>query len=151
MAKGRVMLQLEISQIFSSEISSVPPIEALVFDLLDGETTTVREIAAQKVAHLSAGSNVRALDTSSDNALTEVFLVSAQGEQPLTVFYGPSHVPSPPLVGPEMVILKVKDIGYSVVSPGKLIFGRVIQAHTYLDEAPGFPTLVLPPTGPIQS
>ena len=144
MAKGSVMLQLEVKQFFSSEVMAAPSIDALVFDTLDGDVSTVREIAVQKVAHITANQNVRGLDTSSDSALAEVYLVSARGERPITLFYGPSHVPSPPVAGPEMVIMRVTDIGYTTASPGKFVFGRVVQAHAYVDETPGLPTVSSP-------
>lgn len=134
------MLQLEVSQIFASAVTFVPHIDALVFDTLDGDLTRIREIAIQKVGHHSGLPNVRAFQTSSESALAQVFLVSARGPRPLVVFYGPSHVDSPPIAGPEMVILSVRDIGYNVASPGEMFFLRAIDAHTYLDESPALPT-----------
>ena len=148
MAKGRIMLQLEVTQSFAEGVSSVPPIEALVFDSLDGEVSTVREIASQKIAFMNVSSDVRPGESTLDRALVEVFLVSASGETPLTVFYGPSVVPSQPVAGPEMVILRVFDVGYSTPPPHKIFIARIIQAHTYVDEGvSGQPTLPAPDGG----
>lgn len=150
MARGRIMLQLEVTQSFAEGVASVPPVDALVFDSLDGEVSTVREIASQKIAFMNVGSNVRPAQTTLDRALVEVFLVSARGETPLTVFYGPSVAPSPSVAGPEMVILRVFDLGYSVPPPREIFVGRIIQAHTYVDEAvSGQPSLPAPDGGVI--
>lgn len=148
MAKGRIMLQLEVAQNLSEGVAVAPPIEALVFDSLDGEVSTVREIAFQKLAIFGRGSDVQPTQLTLDRALTEVFLVSAHGETPLTVFYGPSAVPSPPVTGPEMVILRVLDMGLSVPPPHEISVGRMIQAHAYIDESKsGLPTLPAPEGG----
>jgi hypothetical protein len=66
------------------------------------------------------------------------------------VLYGPSVVPSPPVSGPELVILRVFDIGFSVPPPREIFVGRLIQAHAYVDESePGLPTLPAPDGGVI--
>lgn len=134
------MLQLEVVQNFANAVTSIPPIDALVFDTLDGDMTRIREIAIQKVGLHSGSPNVRAFTTSSESAMAQVFLVSARGENPLVVFYGPSHVDSPPVVGPEMVMLLVRDLGFGVASGGELNFSRAIDAHVYLEESPALPT-----------
>jgi hypothetical protein len=150
MARGRIMLQLEVTQYLGEGVAVAPEVEALVFDSLDGGVSTVREIAFQKLAFLGRGSNVRLTQTTLDRALTQVYLVSARGETPLTVLYGPSVVPSPPVSGPELVILRVFDIGFSVPPPPEIFVGRLIQAHAYVDESePGLPTLPAPDGGVI--
>lgn len=68
MAKGRMMLQLEILQNLGEGVAVAPPIEALVFDSLDGEVSTVREIAFQKLAILGRGADVRLTQLTLDRA-----------------------------------------------------------------------------------
>lgn len=133
MAKGSLMLQLEVIQISAPGVS-VPEVWAVAVDSLDGDTTTVREIAAERIG-VFQGENLWATQEHSiETAFTELFLVFSRAESPLKVFYAPSHVPSPPFAGAGLVILRVRDFGYEVESPGRLSVGRVIGAHAYLDE-----------------
>ena len=114
-------------------VLTIPEIWTVVFETLDGDRTTVREIAAEKVQLLS-GSNLERFATSTESALTDVFLVWGDRDTPLKVLHAPSHVASPVFDGPRMVLLRVRDMGYNVVSPGKLVGARGIHAHAYVDE-----------------
>ncbi|MBX3236821.1 MAG: hypothetical protein KF814_11765 [Nitrospiraceae bacterium] len=48
MAKGSMMLQIAVEQVLPTAVSSAPEIWAVAVDSLDGERTTVREIATEK-------------------------------------------------------------------------------------------------------
>ena len=43
MAKGDLMLQIAVEQLFSSAVQSFPEIWAVAVDFLDGDRTVVRE------------------------------------------------------------------------------------------------------------
>lgn len=133
MAKGSLMLGIEVVQVVTTGVLNVPEIWSVVFEPLDGDRTTVREIATEKVENLS-GSHLERFATSTESAFTDVFLVSNDREKPLKVVHGPSFVPSPTFAGRRMVLLRVRDMGYQVVSPGSLVMARGIHAHTYVDE-----------------
>jgi hypothetical protein len=133
MAKGSIMLGIEVIQTVSPGALTIPEIWTVAFEPLDGDKTTVREIDAEKVQILS-GSKLAEFETSSEGSLTDVFLVFPDDRQPLKVLHGPSHVSSPQFAGARMVLLRVRDMGYTVASPGNLIITRGIHAHTYVDE-----------------
>lgn len=48
MAKGSIMLQIAVEQLLSPAVTSAPEIWAVAVDSLDGDRTTVREIASEK-------------------------------------------------------------------------------------------------------
>lgn len=48
MAKGDMMLQIAVEQLFSSTVQSFPEIWTVAIDFLDGDRTIVREIASEK-------------------------------------------------------------------------------------------------------
>ena len=132
MAKGSIMLQLEVTEVFNTpEVTSVPQLFALVFDILDGDTTTIREIAVEKLGAMFA--NVGWGDIT-DNGFAQLFLVFADRNRPLKTFYAPSHVSSPPFEGAGMAILQVRDFGFTVNPGAEVSFGRHYGAHAYLDE-----------------
>jgi hypothetical protein len=132
MAKGKIMLQLGVEQVLSPAVTSAPEIWALAVDTLDGDTTTVREIATEKIGFFHGNGNVSpALDISSASALTELFLAFRDR---LTVLHAPSHVSSPPFDGARIVILRVRDFGFTIPSPGNFVWGRRAGSHAYLDE-----------------
>ena len=133
MAKGSIMLGIEVVQTVSPGVLTIPEIWTVALEPLDGEKSTVREIDAEKVQILS-GSKLAEFETSSEGSLTDVFLVFPEDRRPLKVLHGPSHVSSPQFEGATMVILRVRDMGYAVPSPGKLTITRGIHAHTYVDE-----------------
>jgi hypothetical protein len=133
MAKGSIMLGIEVVQTVSPGVLTIPEIWTVALEPLDGDKTTVREIQAEKVQILS-GSKLAEFETSSEGSLTDVFLVLPDDRQPLKVLHGPSHVSSPQFDGARMVILLLRDMGFSVPSPGKLTITRGIHAHTYVDE-----------------
>jgi hypothetical protein len=133
MARGGLALGIEVVQTVATGVLTIPEIWTVVFETLDGDRTTVREIAAEKVQILS-GSNLERFAASTESALTDVFLVWGDRDTPLKVLHAPSHVASPVFDGARMVLLRVRDMGYHVVSPGKLSGTRGIHAHAYVDE-----------------
>jgi hypothetical protein len=129
------MLQLGVEQILSPQVVDAPEIWAVAVDNLDGGRTTVREIATEKIGFFHGNGHVSAaLDISSASARTELFLAFPDLRRPLTVLHAPSHVPSPPIDGARIVILRVRDFGFSIPSPGKFVWGRLAGSHAYLDE-----------------
>ncbi|WP_232420297.1 hypothetical protein [Nitrosococcus watsonii] len=127
------MIQMEVTEFFDPMITSVPWLFAHAFDTLDGDTTTVREIAAEKLSGVAFNRHTGSVDFA-DGAYTKLFLVFAEQNRPLLSFYAPSHVPSPPIQGAGMAILEIRDSGYSITSPGSISGARIIGAHAYLDE-----------------
>jgi hypothetical protein len=135
MARGTIMLQLAVEQVASPAVTSAPEIWAVAVDNLDGDTTTVREIATEKIGFFHGNGHVSpALDISGTSALTDLFLAFEGARRPLTVLHAPSHVPSPPFEGARIVILRVRDFGFSIPSPGTFVWGRLVGSHAYLDE-----------------
>ncbi len=133
MAKGSIMLQFEVTEVFTPEVTSVPPLFALVFDTLDGDKTTVREIAVEKITSIALNGHTGSYDAS-DNGFALLYLVFADRNRPLKIFYAPSHVPSPQVEGAGMAILQVRDFGLTIQSPGTISVVRHYGAHAYLDE-----------------
>lgn len=133
MAKGSIMLQFEVTEVFTPEVTSVPPLYALVFDTLDGDKTTVREIAVEKIRGIALNLHTGSFDAS-DSGFALLYLVFADRNRPLKIFYAPSHVPSPQIEGAGMAILEVRDFGWTIASPGNISLVRHYGAHAYLDE-----------------
>jgi hypothetical protein len=138
MAKGSIMLQIAVEQTFSTPVHHVPEIWTVVFAALDGERTTVREIASEKshaLMILAAQNNVivPALGVSQDVA-TDVWLAFSDLRQPPAILHGPSHVPSPPVDGARLVLLRVRDFGMSVDQHVAISTIRRVGSHVYLDE-----------------
>ena len=48
MAKGSIMIQIAVEQILSPAVNYAPEIWAVAFESLDGDRTTVRELATEK-------------------------------------------------------------------------------------------------------
>ena len=135
MARGSIMLQLSVGERYALDVISVPPIFALVFDNLDGDKTTVREIAVER-AGLIWSINVGNWGDFPDNAYALLYLVFVEPNRPLKTLYAPSHVPSPQFQGVGQAILQVFDYGYTITggSSPAVAFARVFGAHAYLDE-----------------
>jgi hypothetical protein len=50
------------------------------------------------------------------------------------ILHGPSHVPSPPVDGAALALLRVRDFGMTVDQHAKISTIRRIGSHVYLDE-----------------
>ena len=138
MAKGSIMLQIAVEQTYSEPVSDIPEIWTVVLASLDGERTTVREIASEKnhaVLIVAAQNNVimPVLGISHDVA-TDVWLAFNEPRRPPTILHGPSHVPSPPIDGARLVLLRVRDFGMSVDEHAVIATIRRVGSHVYLDE-----------------
>lgn len=129
MAKGSLMLQLQVTEVFDIDVTNIPPLFALVLDTLDGDKTTVREISVEKIGGVLSNTGWGDL---TDNASTQLYL--AFRDQPLKIFYAPSHVPSPQFEGAGLAILQVRDYGFTVTPGVRVSLSRQISAHAYLDE-----------------
>jgi hypothetical protein len=137
MAKG-IMLQIEVEQIFSAPVTTLPEVWSVALESLDGNRAIVREIASEK------SQGIYLFATSSDyvagdfemtsSVMTDVWLVFNDLRRPPRIFHAPSHVASPPTVGARIVLLRVRDFHFGVDSPGVFSTLRRIGSHAYVDE-----------------
>jgi hypothetical protein len=136
MAKGSIMLQIAVEQLFSPAVTHAPEVWAVVLDSLDGDRTTVREIATEKSHQFygwtDEGHEFGELHFTA-NALTDLWLVFPDRRSP-AILHAPSHVPSPPIDGARVALLRVRDFGYSFDAPARFVLGRRVGSHAYLDE-----------------
>ena len=139
MAKGSMMLQIGVEQLLSPAVSSAPEIWAVAVDSLDGDRTTVREIATEKSHQFygwaDEGHEFGQLHFS-QHALTDLWLVFSEPRRSPAILHAPSHVPSPPIDGARIVVLRVRDFGYGFDPPAQFVLGRRVGSHAYLDEEP---------------
>ncbi len=138
MAKGSIMLQIAVEQTFGAPVTDIPEVWTVVLTGLDGDQTVVREIASEKnhaLLLMAAQNNVivPALGLSQDVA-TDVWLAFNDLRRPPAILHGPSHVPSPPVDGARLVLLRVRDFGITVDSTIGMSSVRRIGSHVYLDE-----------------
>ena len=138
MAKGSIMLQIAVEQTFSAPVNDVPEVWTVVFAALDGQRTVVREIASEKshaVMVLAAQNNVivPALGISQGVA-TDGRLAFDDQRRPPAILHAPSHVPSPPIDGARLVLLRVRDFGMTVDQHAVISSIRRVGSHVYLDE-----------------
>ena len=138
MAKGSIMIQIAVEQILSPAVNYAPEIWAVAFESLDGDRTTVRELATEKNQQFYGWSG----DTEhefgqlhfSHFALTDLWLAFPDLRRPPTILHAPSHVPSPSIDGARLALLRVRDYGFSFDAPAKFVLGRRVGSHAYLDE-----------------
>jgi hypothetical protein len=138
MAKGSIMLQIAVEQTFSGPVNDLPEVWTVAFASLDGQRTVVREIASEKshaVMVMAAQDNVivPAIGISQDVA-TDVWLASNDLRRPPVILHAPSHVPSPPIDGSVLALLRVRDFGMSVDQHVRIATIRRVGSHVYLDE-----------------
>ena len=138
MAKGSVMLQIAVEQRFAAPVTDIPEVWTVVLTGLDGDQTVVREIASEKshaLLLMAAQNNVivPALGLSQDVA-TDVWLAFNDLRRPPAILHGPSHVPSPPIDGARLALLRVRDFGITVDSHVGMSSVRIVGSHVYLDE-----------------
>jgi hypothetical protein len=137
MAKGSIMLQIAVEQTFSAPITHLPEVWTVAIQSLDGDRTTVREIATEK----SQAAYLWATDSDyesgefamSDGALSDLWLVFPD-RRPPKILHAPSHVASPPIDGARLVLLRVRDYGFTIDSPGVFATVRRVSSHAYVDE-----------------
>ena len=138
MAKGSIMLQIAVEQTFSGTVSNVPEVWTVVIAALDSQRTVVREIASEKnqgVFLMGTQNNVilPAISISPDVA-TDVWLAFNDPRRPPLILHAPSHVPSPPINGAALVLLRVRDFGMAVDQHAVISTIRRVGSHVYLDE-----------------
>lgn len=137
MAKGSIMLQIAVEQLLSPAVTSAPEIWAVALDSLDGDRTTVREIATEK-SHAFYGWADQGHEFGqlqfTQYCLTDLWLVFPSLRRPPAILHAPSHVSSPPIDGATIVLLRVRDFGYSVDAHAQFVLGRRVGSHAYVDE-----------------
>jgi len=132
MAKGSIMLQVDVLQEIDEPVTSIPPITVRVFDFLSFGKTTVREITAEKTGGIIAsGAGTTIGYSGTPHAELRLFL---EGGAEVS-FLAPSHVSSPQFEA-GAAILEVKDTGVTAVDDSKALVSRRIGGHAYLDEVP---------------
>jgi hypothetical protein len=134
MARGSIMLQLEVTQVLDVSVTSVAPIFVQAFELLSAGRTTVREIAMEKIGGIAASRTSGLPFDISSSGYARLRLIFSERDRGPVIFLAPSHVASPQIDGAGLAILDVIDAGFSVTSPGFLVGARRIGAHAYLDE-----------------
>src|SRR5438093_11461598 len=111
MAKGPIMLQIAVEQILSPAVTDAPEVWAVAIDFLDGQRTTVREIATEKSHQFygwaDEGHEFGTLDFA-QSGLTDLWLVFPSLRRPPAILHAPSHVTSPPIDGATIVLLRVR-------------------------------------------
>lgn len=138
MANGPIMLQIAVEQIFSAPVTQLPEVWSVALLGLDGNRVFVREIATEK----SQGVYIFATDSDyvagqfamTSSALSDLWLAFNDLRRPPAILHAPSHVPSPPIDGARIVLLRVRDFGFSVDSPGVFSTVRRVSSHAYVDE-----------------
>src|SRR5262249_52522282 len=111
MAKGSIMLQIAVEQTFAGPVNDLPEVWTVVLAGLDSQPTGVREIASEKthVPAIMAPQNnviVPAIANPQD-VPPDVWLAFNDPQRPPLILHGPSHVPSPPVDGAALVLLRV--------------------------------------------
>ena len=132
------MLQIAVEQTFAGTVTDLPEVWTVVLTGLDEDQTVVREIASEKnhglaLAATQSNVNMPVLSLSPDVA-TDVWLVFNDLRRPPAILHGPSHVPSPPVAGAALALLRVRDFGLEVESILAISSVRRIGSHVYLDE-----------------
>src|SRR5271156_135963 len=129
MATTKKMIQLFTEEIYDQLVSEVYPVEDEAYLFLDCDRDTViREIAVEEFGGILASQYPSALTIGfSNKAFCLVALISARDGSE-TVFYAPSHVPSPPIAGVGLAILKVREVGVSLEPKGNLALVRAAGA-----------------------
>jgi hypothetical protein len=111
----------------------------VAIEYLDGDRTIVREIATEKSQAIYLWTTDPHYDYGqfalSDNAVSDLWLVFPQRDPP-KILHAPSHVPSPAIDRAAVCLLRVRDYGFTVSSPGVFSTIRRVSSHAYVDETP---------------
>jgi hypothetical protein len=113
MGKSSIMIKIAVEQILSPAVSYAPEIWAVAFESLDGDRTTVRELATEKNQQFYGWSG----DTEQEFgqlhfsrfALRDLWLAFSDLRRPPTILHAPSRVPSPTIDGTRLALLRVQD------------------------------------------
>lgn len=126
-----LMLQLEVEQQLSTEVSAISTLFAETFTFLNGGTITVTEIAVQKEGGIYGGNVATPIN---DLPTGYVTLRVFTGGNDDVDFFGPSSVPSPPVQPGLAALIEVRDIGFTTTQ-NVLQVARKLGAHVYFEEA----------------
>jgi hypothetical protein len=137
MAKGSLMLQIAVEQIFAAPVTNLPEVWSVALLGLDGDRTIVREIATETTRGIyiwtTASNAIPGEFEMSGTALSDLWLVFPD-RRPPKILYAPSHVASPPIDDAQLVLLRVRDFSFSIGSPGVFSTVRRVSSHAYVDE-----------------
>lgn len=136
MATTQLMIQLFTEQTYDESVIDVDPIEDEAYLLLDpSKNTVVCEIATEEYGGVLASGYASAFTIGfSPKAFALAAMISAK-DGTETVLYAPSHVPSPPVEGIGLAILKVREVGIAIDSKsGVFSVARAIGSHLYVDQ-----------------
>lgn len=126
-----LMLQLEVEQQLSTEVSAISPLFAETFTFLNGGTITVTEIAVQKEGGIFGRNVATPINNSPTGYVTLRVFTGGNNE---VDFFGPSSVPSPPVQPGLAALIEVEDIG-GTTTQNVLQVARKLGAHVYFEEA----------------
>jgi hypothetical protein len=129
MAKGSIMLQVDVLQEIGGPVTSIPPITVTIFDFLSFGKTTVREITAEKTGGIIGGAGTTIGFSGTPHAELRLFL---EGGAEVS-FLAPSHVSSPQFEA-GAAILEIEELGVTSIGSNELNMARRIGGHAYLDE-----------------
>jgi hypothetical protein len=125
-----LMLQLEVEQQLSTEVSAISTLFAETFTFLNGGTITVTEIAVQKEGGIFGGNVATPINDSPTGYVTLRVFTGGNNE---VDFFGPSSVPSPPVQPGLAVLLELRDAGFTAPQ-NVLQVARKLGAHAYFEE-----------------
>ncbi len=130
MATTALMLQLEVEQQLSTEVSSISEIFAEAATFLNGGTLTVTEIAIQKMGGVFGNNAATPIDDSPTGYVTLRVFTGGKDEFD---FFAPSSVPSPPVQPAFAALLELRDAGFTAPQ-NVLQVARKLGAHVYFEE-----------------
>ena len=125
-----LMLQLEVEQQLSTEVSSINAIFAEAFTFLHGGKVTVTEIAVQKEGGVFGNNAAIPIDDSPTGYVTLRVFTGGNNE---VDFFAPSSVPSPPVQPGLAALLELRDAGFTA-SQNVFQVARKLGAHVYFEE-----------------
>ena len=128
MAKGKIMIQIQVTEIFN-EATFVPTLDIYAVESLDGDSTIVNEISGQNIKMIS--SSVGSTDIS-DNPFCRLYL--AFPDEPIKILNAPSFVSSPAFPNAGNAVLEIVDLGVTFSPSGSGTYIRKIAGHAYLNE-----------------
>ena len=128
MATTGLMLQLEVEQQLSTDVSSINEIFAEAVTFLNGGTVT--EIAVQKLGGVFGNNIAIPIDDSPTGYVTLRVFTGGNNE---VDFFAPSSVPSPPVQPGLAALLELRDAGFTAPQ-NVLQVARKLGAHVYFEE-----------------
>ena len=130
MATTELMLQLEVEQQLSTDVSSINEILAEAVMFLNDGTVTVTEIAVQKLGGVFGNNIAIPIDDLPTGYVTLRLFTGGENE---VDFFAPSSVPSPPVQFGQAVLLELRDAGFTAPQ-NVLQVARKLGAHVYFQE-----------------